>query len=1487
MSGKADESYELTHPQKRIWYMDRIHAGSWLHNIGGSLDVKGRIHIETMRKTINRVIKTNEGMRLQFRERDGKPMQSIAEFEEQPINFFDFSNALNPEVDYQKWVDSVFRESFDLEKGCLFYFAIYKVRPDKYGVLLKMHHLIADGWSISLIQQQICEGYTQLIQGQEREIADCKNNSYTQFIEDEKKYLSSKRCMRNKAFWAEKLKNPPSECLYNTTGSIEGMRSRIEIENRLSLQIKQFTDHQKCSLNTFFIAAVMIYQYKVTNQKDIIIGTSVFNRTNRTQRGTVGMFTSTMPFRLSVDPEQTVGDFINQVKGEVVSCLFNQKYPYDLMIQDLALSPSGYDSLFRMTVNYYKMDMDKQLGDQVVTVNEHYNGHQSDALQLIVKEWVEPKIVLEFDYKRQEYEEIEIKTMQAAIIRIAQQLMDKDLVIKDVCLVSEDERDDRLYDFNATQASVPSKTVAELFEEQVARVPHRRALEFKGDGLTYEELNAKANQLAGYLLEKGVNPQTTVSVLQTHSPELVMSLLGILKAGGSYLPMDPDDPIGRINDLLKDSRSKLLLTNVEREGLVFDGEMIQIKDIDLRSYCTQNLVRPKQMGDLAYLIYTSGSTGRPKGVMIKHQGLTNYIWWAAQTYFKDEEEAMALYSSIGFDLTVTSVFAPLVLGHKVVVYEQDEHEFVLYQILRDDQVTVIKLTPAHLALLKGRHERHSTVKRLIVGGDDLKVSLVKEVHEVFGGIEIYNEYGPTETVVGSMIHPYDEARDTGISVPIGSPINNTQVYILDADLKVMPVGIPGEIYIAGAGIAKGYLNNDALTQEKFVNNPFVRGQKMYKTGDMGRYLENGVINYMGRADHQVKIRGHRVELGEIERCLTDITGVDHAMAVCKDSLGNHVVHVYIIAPGVSEQTLKNKLSETLPRYMMPTHFVFMDQFPLTLNGKVDVSSLPEPEVKESEFAAALTRIEKALIQVMSDVLGVTHISMNDHFYQLGGDSVKAIQISSRLANRGYALKAKDILSSETLKETAAAIEKADSQSVVYQGMATGCFELTPIMKWFFQQKFVNENHYHQSIRLKMDHLEMSSIKSALLKLVLHHDALRLNYDRAGKNMVYNNQISEIVMDYLDLSAYSSEEQDLLVEEYAVKLKSGLDIEKDLLFKAGAFNLGRRGYLLLLTAHHLVVDGVSWRIILEDLDYLLSVTHDQVEQLPLKTHAFKEWSHWLSTYSQNSFDVEKRYWSEALSHGFKYPFDLNTGPDTVDQSMTLRVELEAEKTKPLSTVVKEIYGLGIHETLIIALAATMKDLTGQNELIIELEGHGREEMESGINISRTVGWFTSLYPIRLNMQDEDLDANIKSLKEQIRSVPNKGFDFGILRYLKDEFSEQDHRYVRFNYLGHDESRMKHKSFEFIPVGDGLDTDPHNPLTAILDLTAIIVDDKLSLAVQFSQNKFLEANMRHFLRVYKDRISEIIELSHLAPDKQFTPSDFSASGLSQDDLDRLWG
>lgn len=1484
--------YKLTHPQKRIWYIDKINTNSPLHNIGGCLSIFETINVGVMKETINLIIKNNEGLRIRVSEKENEPFQYIKDFENEDIDFLDFSNYENPKKEHKIWSNELFQKCFNLEDSKLYYFAIYKISEKEYGILLNIHHIISDGWSITLIQKQVCDMYRKLMN---KEDAYMINSSYLGFITDEEAYLDSERFIKNKNFWKDKFLDVSEEFLYKTSNSLEGKRKCFNLDEELSNKIKKFVDDKKCSLNTFFIATLLIYINKVTYKNDLVIGTPVFNRTTKDQKNMVGMFTSTVPFRFKLDTGLKIEDLIKLVNRELKLCFLNQKYPYDLLIKDLELGKKGYDSLFKMCVNYYNSKYDNHINEIDVEVKEYYCGNQSYSLQLTVKEWEENNIKLNFDYKTLEYSDNQIKTMYEAMINIVNQIVtDENIVVNDLKLINKEESNYKIYDLNSTTSYYPQKTVCELFEEQVIKTPNKVALEFKEKILTYKELNEKSNQLANHLREKGIDNKSIVAIMETHSIELMISIFAVMKAGAAYLPIDPNYPKKRINYMLEDSKSNVLLTNFKiTDEIKFKGNIININDENMQEYSKNNLPKFNSLNDLVYIIYTSGSTGKPKGVMIEHQGLTNYIWWAKKMYLKNEEEAMALYSSISFDLTVTSIFTPLISGNKIVIYDNDETEFVLYKVLRENKTTVLKLTPAHLTLLKDMDNTESNIKRFIVGGEDLKVNLAKEVYNSFGKIiEIYNEYGPTETVVGCMIYKYDEEKDKGVSVPIGHPADNMQIYILDNELNSVSTGLVGELYISGDGVARGYLNREELTHERFIENPFIKGKRMYKTGDTARYLENGATEYVGRIDNQVKIRGHRIELGEIERYLIENECVKDAVVVYKEDLSeNKFLNAYLVAKKkITDVQLKEWLLKFLPKYMIPTNFIFMEKLPLTLNGKVNYDLLPEPEPVEREFIKYETLAEKELVKAMEEILGIENISMNDNYYQLGGDSIKAIQIASKLKNVGLNIKVKDILAHDSIEETAAIIEEDGVIRSISQDKSEGIAKRIPIVEWFFNQKFSNESFYNQHVLLEYkERLDINKVIIAVNKLTEHHDALRINYDRRSNELYYNNKkFNEMyAFKYFNLSQYSYDKQCKNIKKIIDETNSSINIENSSLFNVVMMDLEDDRQALLFTAHHLIVDGVSWRVILDDFITVLKQLDEGSEiRLPLKTHSYKDWAEALRTYSRNDFSKEVDYWNSILNKEINYNVDWNNEEDIVETSNILSKEIDEETLSSLIQKVDQIYNIDLNEVLIIGLVLTLNKLTNKDDIIVELERHGREAINDYVDVSRTVGWFTSMYPAYFSIEHEDIEDNIKSLKEQFRNIPNKGFNYSILKFLNKELKGKETKYVRFNYLGDFDNIIDKEKLDISDIEFGLNSDNKNSLTALIEIGAIIINKKLKVTAEYSKKRFNDETIEKFIEDYTETLKLILDKCSNKDFKEFTPSDFDAADISQGDLDALF-
>jgi amino acid adenylation domain-containing protein/non-ribosomal peptide synthase protein (TIGR01720 family) len=1498
--------HHLTHPQKRIWYIEQIYPNTALHNLSGSFRMKCVLDFALLKESINALIKRHDGLRLQFIEKNGEVKQYVNAYQRVKLDLIDFSGSREPWREFDNWAQLELRQVFDLYDSPLFHFTMIKIADDDGGYFVRFHHLIADGWFINIMTEQICDTYKKLLQGIS---VDEAVPSYLEYIEQERKYLISERFAKDRQFWNEKFSVLPEYLCNNKSDDISSWRKTYHLTEDRSIQIKSFCNQHKISLNTFFTAAFLIYRFKITQQDDIILGIPVLNRSGQREKKMAGMFTSSMPFRITLTGREDVSNFLGKINHELLNCYFHQRYPYNLLAQDLELKKKGFDNLYDICINYFNTKPHAELNGLSIENIEFHSGNQIYALQLVIKDWSnQGNLTLDFDYRLSDYDEPRIEKMYHYLNNVIDQLLtDPDMEINQVDILSPEERQSLLVDFNVTAADYPrDKTIHQLFEAQVQKAPYKTAISFGNQALTYLELNKKANQLARLLRNKGIGCESIVGLLTTHSLETVIGIMGVLKAGGAYLPIDPDNPVSRIRYLLDDAQVRLLLTNCPMYGaqeLNFNGEILDLRDFETGLGDGGNLPPFSQPDNLVYVIYTSGSTGRPKGVMIEHRGLVNYIWWANKVYTSVENEVFALYSSLAFDLTVTSIFTPLIGGHQIYICEDDETDFIVDKILLEKKATIIKLTPAHLSLLLDRNPgvryRESPVRCFIVGGEDLKTSLAADIQQSFGGrLEIYNEYGPTETVVGCMIHRYDSTRDQRNSVPIGIPADNVQIYLLDKYRKPVPAGVDGELYISGDGVARGYLKQRELTGEHFVENPFTPGPKMYRTGDLARFLDDGGIEYRGRVDYQVKIHGHRIELGEIEACLVKHPSIKEAIVIDRTDTapdrnhGRYLCAYYISRTNLPAIELRSYLAEFLPGYMIPQYLMLLPELPLTLNGKVNRSLLPEPQFNSPEAPAEGPGFgaekEAFLAKIVAGVLNIDRVRLTDNFLQLGGDSIKAIQIAARLKERDFKLKVKDILAYPVIAEMVARMET--NTAMADQEPGTGLIEPTPIMVWFFNWRFKNANHWNQSVLLNLaPQVDTGKLDLILDTLIKHHDSLRINFNAAAGKLYYNPAYLTGIAPgaVFHLAEYSAADQDQRIKMLSSELQSGLNLENGLLFKAALFDCGPRGSKLLLIAHHLIIDGISWRIILDDLTNLSAQAgRDQALTLPLKTVSYQKWAAALVEYSQHQAQAARSFWESVANDDFQFPVDHDSGEDVLENRGTFRETLGTVETEVLLTTVNLIYHTEPNELLVIALALTISDWIGETKVVFELEGHGREEVFDEIDLSRTVGWFTSIYPVRLEVNDTDLTVQIKSLKEQLRAIPNKGFDFGVLKYLAGVLNSQAKRLIRFNYLGDFENTFRRGFFEPVPGTAGLDSAACNQLTALMDINTLIVNRELQIEISYSRNKFADETVRKFGAAYLNRLRNMLEHCRTKERVEFTPADFDTVNLSQSDLDGLF-
>lgn len=1488
--------YPLTHPQKRIWYTEKIYPDTSLNQIMGSVTISGRIDFGLLERSIHDVVRSHEGLHLRITESDGQPVQWVMPYEIYPLPFVDFSTHDNPDASYNDWIDRLERTPVGSNRGRLFDFPMFSLSDQVNGFLIRMHHIVSDGWSSNLIIEQISETYRNRIEGHPIDLE--ANPSYLDYLSQEMKYLESGRFAKNKRFWNDKFADFPVRPAGYPLLNLKGSRRTYSWDEGLSSRIKALTALSDCSLNTFFVFLHLLYVFKTSGERDRVIGTPVLNRSGAKQKAMVGMFTSTMPFRYTLDEEASALEALISIDESLKECYYNQKYPYDLLLQDLELNKKGGEALINESVNYYNTKVITKWGNDSVKVVENYCGSQTYSFQMAIKDWSDSgALTLEMDYKIQDYSAAQIDERAQRVKYLAEQIVNcPDRKLGEFDLLLDEERNWRLERFNDTSSPYPNnKTISRLFEEQVDRTPDREALSLRNETLTYRELNERANQLAHYLLAGGIGLHSVVGLYTRHSIESVIGMLAILKAGGAYLPIDTAYPADRIAYMLQDSGCNLVLVNEKFcERIDYQGAIIDLHDKGIDTHKSDN---PSDLNadahDLAYIIYTSGSTGKPKGVMIEHRSLVNYIWWAKNVYVKEEIEVFPLYSSLAFDLTVTSIFTPLISGGLIIVYPDDEEEYVLHRIMNDNRVTVIKLTPSHLSLLKEREFPASSVTKFIIGGEDLRTSLAERITRNFGGkIELYNEYGPTETTVGCMIHRYDPDTDKEMSVPIGIPGANVQLYILDQYMTHVHGDILGELYVSGDGVARGYRNRIELTGERFIPNPFVPGTKMYRTGDLARWSADGLLQYAGRVDQQVKIRGYRIELGEIERCLLLHNAVREAIVIDRESKSQsqYLCAYFVLARGVSSIELREHLQRHVPEYMIPAHYVPLTEIPLNVSGKVNRGLLPEPDVfptLEEKTFSKLTDKEETLTAILGELLLTDSIHSQDHFYRIGGDSITAIQLASRLKSAGYMIRVTDILSHPIIGNMAAYMVKENVANIVDLKPCKGEIAPTPIVNWFFSHHFHKPGHYTQSMLLNISGtLNLSLLGQALSELVEHHDSLRINVHSDTGQLFYNPDVKSRGVEIFDLAHLSSSDQEIAMSRLGYSVKSAFDIHKDCLLRGYVFDLGKQGRRLLLTAHHLVVDGVSWRIMLEDLAKLLGSEMPNRSSLPSRTSSYQEWAIELGRHSPELVE-ELPYWNEVIARGTLNPVDTETTLGAGGDIAETVVRLTEDETRYLLTQARSAYGTEPQELMISALALAFFETFKREEIVIELEGHGRDSLSGNLDLTRTVGWFTSLYPVRLTRISHELSSQIKSIKEQLRRTPRKGIGYGILlrvQHLLEDTGSNGR--VRFNYLGHFDATFDNPYFSLAGEDSGADSWESNQNTSPLVVNAWVVDRCLKVIFAFDRQSYGQSSVDAVTFKFSEHLKRILEHCRQKEDTEFTPSDFETISISQLQLDGLY-
>ncbi|WP_251257250.1 non-ribosomal peptide synthetase [Bacillus velezensis] len=1443
------EAYPASSTQKRLFILDQMEGNSTAYNMASALEVTGNLDLEKIQQAIDRLIQRHESLRTSFVMTEGETLQVIADEAFYQVEYEETDSYSDADMEQ-------FVRPFDIGTAPLMRFKVVKERnQNNYILLFDMHHIISDHQTLNIL----IEDFSRLYNGEELQPLEIQYKDYSEWMRG--RNLESQR-----NYWKEVFKEeaPVLDLVTDyprpKIQSYKGAQVSVQLSREQKAGIQNINKQQGTTDYMTLLAVFMIELHKYSRQQDIVVGTPISGRVHQDTETIAGMFVNTLAMRGYPRAEKTFLEFLSEIKELALNAYENQEYPFEELVEevevrrDLSRNPL-FDVMFTMQNNE---EIHLAMGEAQV--------------EMLGIPFIDAKFDL--DLQATAYEEgyaldlvycsdLFTETSAQVILEHFKVLLDRvianpEIKLSELHMVSEVEQQRILTVFNDTHTEYAQHhTAVERFEKHAEQTPDKTVIEYETGVLRYGEVNRKANALAWELISLGVQPNDRVAIMASLGAETIIGILGVLKSGASYVPIDPATPKERIEHILNDAAPKVILTREKTMETEVPFISMNLEDLGEKE---TNPACAVEKSDIAYVIYTSGTTGKPKGVAVTRGNLDHYLSYADQEYQK-EACTTVLMTSLSFDLSVTSLFLPLISGGSFLLKGGDAEER-LRAAFKDNRVTFLKLTPSHLKMLETYADGVdvANLETLIVGGEEFTTDTAWKTQKLLGeSVKIHNEYGPTETTVGCCDYVYSSEKDKGLSVGIGHPIANMQLYILN-EMELCGVGVPGELCIAGDGVAKGYLNQPELTAEKFIDNPYGEG-KLYRSGDLARWLPNGEMEYLGRIDEQVKIRGYRIELYEIESVLRNQPGISDVAVVALEVGGDKSICAYLIPTNQEQQLdmseIKNDLRDKLPEYMLPGFMMQIDALPLTPNGKLDAKALPELNaLAGQEYMPPRTKTEKVITDIFEEILGISPVGIEDSFFELGGDSIKAIKAVSKLREKGYKLSFAALMYQQTPRKIGENIQMGEVNQVYEQGEINGESPLTPIQLEFFNKNHVVPNHYNQALMLRSDEpFDIPSLKTALTEIIKHHDALRNVYD--GQRQITLSTEESKLYDWYEKDYTKVQDVSKEIEYASDKLQASIDLATGPLVKVGLFH-SDSGDHLLICVHHLVIDGVSWRILLEDL----FSGYRQIQEtgkitLPMKTASYKEWANALTQYAKSEvLSDEIAYWKNIS--------DKSNSTETFKSTQTASgqyknkvVKVDSETTKKLLLEAGKTYKTEINDLLLASLTIAVKEWRNSKYLTIEMEGHGRETIDREIAIDRTVGWFTSVYPIILETKDT-VEESILETKQTLKQVPNHGIGYGVLRYLGEHSGLEMSAAITFNYLGeldNEIDRIEGISMSGMPLGRSMSE--KNSSGMGLSLNGAVLNGQLEFDIIYDTGLYTDEDAQTLVLAYERAIKDVVE------------------------------
>ncbi|EZP65757.1 non-ribosomal peptide synthetase [Pseudomonas sp. RIT357] len=1521
---KVDRSQPvpLSYSQQRMWFLWQMEPDSPAYNVGGMARLRGVLDVGRFEAALQALIMRHETLRTTFPSVDGVAYQKVSPQTGVRMDWQDISalNETEREQRLQQLADHEAHTPFNLETGPLLRACLVKAGEQEHYLVLTLHHIVTEGWAMDIFARELSALYEAFIDERLSPLSPLPVQ-YLDYSVWQRQWLESGERQRQLDYWTAQLgtEHPllelPGDRPRPPVQSHQGELYRFDLSDALAARVRAFNAERGLTLFMTMTATLAVLLYRYSGQTDLRIGAPVANRIRPESEGLIGAFLNTQVLRCQLNGQMNVGELFEQVRHTVIEGQSHQDLPFDHLVE--ALQPprsAAYNPLFQVMCNVQRWEF--QQSRQLAGMTVEYLANDARAtkfdLNLEVTD-LDHRLGCCLTYSTDLFDEPRIARMAEHWRNLLEALIaDPDQRLSELPLLTATEQR-ALQDSLGVEAGLHrlDQCIHQLFSQQAQMRAQAPALTFAGVTLTYAELNARANRLAWMLRERGVGPQVRVGLALPRSLEMVIGLLAILKAGGAYVPLDPEYPLDRLHYMIEDSGIGLLLSDAAMfEAL---GELpasvacwcLEDDSPVLANYPADELPFISLPQHQAYLIYTSGSTGKPKGVVVSHGEIAMHCQAVIERFGMRPDDCELHFYSINFDAATERLLVPLLSGAQVVLRAQGQWDAEeICGLIRTHRINILGFTPSYGSqLAQWLATQHQTlpVRMCITGGEALTGEHLQRIRAAFQPEVFFNAYGPTETVVMPLASLAPEHLEEGAgSVPIGSIIGDRVAYILDADLALVPQGATGELYVGGAGLAQGYHERPGMTAERFVADPFAaNGGRLYRTGDLVRQRADGLVEYLGRIDHQVKIRGFRIELGEIETRLLEHEAVREAVVLALDSPSGKQLVAYLVSDaehGPLREALKAHLKAQLPDYMVPAHLIVLDSMPLTANGKLDRRALPQPdpEANRQQYVAPRNELESTLAAIWCAVLNVQQVGLDDNFFELGGDSILSIQVVSRARQAGIHFSPRDLFQHQTV-QTLASVATRSEQVTAEQGVLTGSSGLTPIQHWFFDTDIPARQHWNQALVLKpLQLLEPHRLEQALLAVLEHHDALRLSFTR--RNAQWHAEHLTVPQGGVLMQAQVRDMAQCTA--LFTDTQRSLDLEHGPLLRALLVDGPEGQQRLLIAIHHLVVDGVSWRVLLEDLQNVYrQLSEGESVSLPAKTSALRDWAARLQAYaSSESLREELSVWQDHLAGPtVALPVDRAQGTLRNRDADTVSVRLDAEHTRQLLQQAPSAYRTQVNDLLLTALARVLCRWSGHDSALIQLEGHGRETLFDEIDLTRSVGWFTSAYPLRLTpVQIEEAagqGASIKAIKEQLRAVPHKGLGYGVLRYLADDLCKQAMAAlptadITFNYLGQfDQSFGSEALFHPLDESAGLAHDPDAPLPNALSVDSQVYGGELVLRWTFSRERHDADTIRELAEAYVAELYSLI--AHCLKDDAggLTPSDFPLAQLTQPQLDSL--